>query len=312
MPTRIGTRDSLGRRPALVKRSGADNVIGLSDRAETGEVQAGAALSLWWAPLDISAGALRGLSSCLSPDERQRADRFLRPLHRARFLAARGWLRHLLARQLSCAPGEVRIVTGDGGKPMLADAGLCFSAARSAGIALYATSRTIEVGVDVEAIRATADIEGIAARFFSRAEQRALASLPPAQRLAASFQCWTRKEAYVKGIGAGLTVPLRTLDVWAGGRERVTVSGWSVHQVDIAPGFAAAVAGAGTGAWVPKAARKLGADVESVRPRENDRRVPSCHSSSGSTDWRGHENRHGEHGHDGTPAHRPDGRHLAT
>jgi 4'-phosphopantetheinyl transferase len=117
----------------------------------------------------------------------------------------------------------------------------------------------MDVGVDVEAIRATADVDGIAARFFSPGEQRALASLPPAQRVAASFQCWTRKEAYVKGIGAGLSFPLGTVDVWVGGRQRAIVSGWSVHQVDVAPGFAAAVAGADLGDWVPNVPRKLSA-----------------------------------------------------
>jgi 4'-phosphopantetheinyl transferase len=221
--------------------------------------QTGAHLSLWWAPLDISASALRGLAACLSLEERQRADRFHHPLDRGRFLAARGWLRRLLASQLLCAPGEVRLVTGDCGKPRLTRSDLCFSAARSAGIALYATSWRMEVGVDVEAIRATADIEGIAARFFSRAEQRALASLPPAQRLVAFFQCWTCKEAYVKGIGAGLSFPLRTVDAWVGGGQPAIVSGWSVHQVDVAPGFAAGVAGAGLGEWFPKVPRRLGA-----------------------------------------------------
>ena len=70
----------------------------------------------------------------------------------------------------------------------------------------------------------------------------------------------------MKGIGAGLTHPLRTVEVWAGGRQPVTVSGWSVHQVDLAPGFAAAVAGADLGAWVPKAPRRLGAESGSVGP----------------------------------------------
>jgi 4'-phosphopantetheinyl transferase len=216
-------------------------------------------VELWWAPLDVSAPALRGLTACLSCEERQRADRFHSSLDGGRFLAARGWLRRLLASQLLCAPGEVRIVSGEDGKPRLPDSDLCFSAARSAGIAVYATSWRMDVGVDVEAIRATADVDGIAARFFSPAEQRALASLPPAQRMAASFQCWTRKEAYVKGTGAGLSFPLRTVDVWVGGRQRAVVSGWSVHQVDLAPGFAAAVAGADLGDWVPNVLRKLGA-----------------------------------------------------
>lgn len=199
------------------------------------------------------------MAECLSSEERQRASRFHRPLDRARFLAGRGWLRRLLAREMLCAPGEVRIVTGDVGKPRLACGNLRFNAARSAGIAFYATSWRMEVGVDVEAIRPAANVDEIAARLFSPAEQRALASLPPAQRMEASFQCWTRKEAYVKGVGAGLSFPLRTVDVWARGRPRTVVSGWSIHQVNLVPGFAAAVAGADVGEWIPGVPLSLGA-----------------------------------------------------
>jgi 4'-phosphopantetheinyl transferase len=119
----------------------------------------------------------------------------------------------------------------------------------------------MDVGVDIEAIRATTEIDGIAARFMSPAEQCALAAVPPAQRLAALFQCWTRKEAFVKGIGTGLSFPLRDVDVWYGSREPATVSGWSVHQVDVAPGLAAAVAGASLGDWVPAVLRRLGASI---------------------------------------------------
>lgn len=214
-------------------------------------------VSLWWASLDVSGSALRKLTAGLSSEERQRADSFRRPLDRRRFLAARGWLRHLLASQLGCVPGDVTQVTGDRGKPRLSRSDLSFSASRSANIAVYATSWKIDVGVDVEAIRTIADVDGIVARFMSPAEQRALASLPPAHRLPAFFQCWTRKEAYGKGIGTGLGVPLADLDVWDGGRRQVTVSGWSIHQVDVAPGFAAAVAGTGPSDWVPQVPRRL-------------------------------------------------------
>jgi 4'-phosphopantetheinyl transferase len=245
-----------------------DHVVGLPVPAETDESHARARLSLWWAPLDISASALRGLAACLSWEERQRADRFRRSLDRSRFVAARGWLRHVLASQLRCAPGDLEIVTGDRGKPRLACSDLSFSATRSASIALYATSWWMEVGVDIEAIRATIDIDGVAARFMSPAERRALASLPPAERLAAFFQCWTRKEAYVKGTGTGLSFPLRDVDVWDGGCRPATVSGWSVHQVEVAPGFAAAVAGASLGGWVPQVPRRLRASTldHSYRP----------------------------------------------
>lgn len=111
------------------------------------------------------------------------------------------------------------------------------------------------MGVDVEAIRATTDVDGIAARFFSMAEQRALASVAPTDRLAACFACWTRKEAYLKGIGVGVTVELRDVDVSVDAGQPATVAGWSVYQVDVAPGFAAtvavAVAGERLGGWVP-------------------------------------------------------------
>jgi 4'-phosphopantetheinyl transferase len=222
------------------------------------EVNVGSRLSLWWAPLDIGASAWRGLAALLSPEERQRADGYVRPLDRGRFVAARGWLRLLLARQLCCSPGEVQIVTDDLGKPRIAGADLRFSTARSQGVALYASSWDMEVGVDIESIRATADVDGLAARFFTTAEQRALASLPPAERLDASFRCWTRKEAYGKGIGTGLDFPLDTVDVGLDGGRSVEVSGWSVHQVAVASGLAAAVAGADTGGWIPGLPHRVG------------------------------------------------------
>jgi 4'-phosphopantetheinyl transferase len=116
----------------------------------------------------------------------------------------------------------------------------------------------MDVGVDVEAIRATVDVKGMAAKFMTRAEERALAALPVEERLAACFRCWARKEAFVKGTGAGLGFPLREVDVWNGDSCPATVSGWSVHDVDVAPGLAAAVAGASLDDWVPEAPRRLG------------------------------------------------------
>lgn len=233
-------------------------------------------VSLWWASLDVSGSALRKLTACLSSEERQRADSFRRPLDRRRFLAARGWLRHLLARQLGCAPGDVPKVTANGGKPRLACSDLFFSASRTANVALYATSWGMDVGIDIEAIRTIANVDGIVARFMSPADQRELTSLPPAQRLPAFFQCWTRKEAYVKGIGTGLAFPAADLDVWVGGCRHATVSGWSIHQLDVAPGFAAAVAATGPGEWVPQVPCPLAASslAYSYRP------PPGCSPSA--------------------------------
>ena len=123
----------------------------------------------------------------------------------------------------------------------------------------------MEVGVDIEAIRATTDIDRMAARFLSQAEQRRLGLLSPAQREPAFFQCWTRKEALLKGVGTGLRFPLREVDVWDGDGRPATVSGWSVHDVDLAPGFAAAVAGASLDDWVPPVPRRLRALSPEIR-----------------------------------------------
>jgi 4'-phosphopantetheinyl transferase len=117
----------------------------------------------------------------------------------------------------------------------------------------------MDVGVDLEATQATTNVDGIAAKFMSPAEQRALASVPMPQRRQAVFQCWTRKEAYVKGIGTGLSFPLRTVDVWDGSDRPAVVSGWAVHQIDVGPRFAAAIAGASISDWAPPVPRSLGA-----------------------------------------------------
>jgi 4'-phosphopantetheinyl transferase len=232
---------------------------GLHELFGAGEPPSDAPLSLWWATLDLSTTALKRFAVCLSPEERQRAERFRRSLDRERFVAAKGWMRYLLASLLSCAMSDIVIVADEDGKPRLASTGLSFSASRTGNVALYATSWRMKVGVDIEAIRPGTDIHGMTARFMSPAEQRALASLAPARHRQAFFQCWTRKEAYLKGIGVGLNFPLRNLDVWDGTDRPATVSGWSVHQVDLGPGFAGAVAGANAGGWAPPVPQVLGA-----------------------------------------------------
>jgi 4'-phosphopantetheinyl transferase len=215
-------------------------------------------LSLWSAPLDLPTAHLETLAGFLSDNERRRAERYLSRLDRNRFVAARGWLRRLLASQLGCLPGEVPIVTDDGGKPGLRSPGLRFNASRSDGIALYATSWEMEVGVDIEAIRIDADVDRLAARFFSPSERDALSALPEQERPSAYFRCWTRKEAYVKGVGVGVGVPLDTIDVGMDLRSPGKVGGWTIHQVEAANGFTAAVAGTNLDGWSGTDPRSLG------------------------------------------------------
>ncbi len=212
-------------------------------------------LLLWWTPLDLSATALREAGECLTTEELRRAERYAQAKDRDRFVAARAGLRRVLARQLGCPPAQVRIEVAEGGKPHLAGSDLRFNASRSGDKALYATSWTTEVGVDLERIRPDVDVDGLARRFFTEKERRALASRTGEERLVAAFECWTRKEAYVKGVGAGLRLPLKELDVWSGRDEPTTVGGWLIHQVQVSAAFAAAVAGESLADWVPAALR---------------------------------------------------------
>jgi 4'-phosphopantetheinyl transferase len=156
----------------------------------------------------------------LSADEGERADRFCFAHDRARFIAARGILRDLLSRYLGCAPAEIRFAYQSGGKPRLEQtecttADLRFNLSHCATAAIYAFCWGKEVGVDIELIRPGIPWGMISSRFFAHGEIAKLRRWPAHQRTTASFTYWTRKEAYLKARGAGLSIPLNTFEVSA-------------------------------------------------------------------------------------------------
>jgi 4'-phosphopantetheinyl transferase len=153
----------------------------------------------------------------LSSDELARAMRFHFSRDRQRFVAARAWLRTILASYLATDPSGLRFCYSKKEKPFLgpphADTGITFNLSHSGGIALFAFARQREIGVDVEQLRPDSDLEAIARRFFSAREQSQLAALPAEEKVNAFFRCWTRKEAYIKATGDGLSLPLSQFDV---------------------------------------------------------------------------------------------------
>jgi 4'-phosphopantetheinyl transferase len=169
---------------------------------------------VWRIPLDCGEEVLSRLHESLADDERQRAARFHFEKDRRHFIAGRGALRSLLAGYLERRPEQVRFAYTNYGKPLLADeAALRFNLTHSHGLALLAVTRGREIGVDVERIRDNLEGEKLAERFFSPREVAALHSLPPELRREAFFHCWTRKEAYIKAVGKGLSLPLDQFDV---------------------------------------------------------------------------------------------------
>jgi len=216
---------------------------------------------VWCAALDLPEQALQPLAALLSADERNRARTFRFERDRQRWIARRGLLRQLLGRYLEVNPAELRFVYGPRGKPALpAPEAPVFNLSHSGGIALFAISAagSVRLGVDVELIRSDLAHLPLAQRYFSPAEQAALQALPKSQQLAAFFRCWTRKEAFVKALGEGLSVPLDSFDVSLSSAEAQLLA-WrhpaaaqtacTLFDLEPAPGFAAALAVIGAGEW---------------------------------------------------------------
>jgi 4'-phosphopantetheinyl transferase len=182
------------------------------------------------ASLDIDAEPLAGL---LSADERHRAGRFAFARERRRYIVARARLRQLLGERLGAAPESLQFVYKPHGKPALArcpgQRDLRFNVSHCGEVAAYAFAEGREVGVDVEREREIEDAEAIAERCFSPAERDAC-------RVLGFLYCWTRKEAFVKALGSGLSSPLPELDV-SGAPQ-----GWSVQSFVPGPGLVGAVA----------------------------------------------------------------------
>jgi 4'-phosphopantetheinyl transferase len=206
---------------------------------------------LWRAEFDPLQGAPDWLTRALSADERERALRYREHADRARFAWRRGWLRRLLADYLPFDSADLEFSRDARGKPCLSRpkaSWLRFSLSHSAGVAVFAVTRSREVGVDVERVRADFPFDDVARRMFPPDEREALEALSKEERVDTFFRMWTRKEAYLKGIGIGLSEePMGDPD------------DWRLASFDAGAGFAAAVAVEGAGVRVPGLAQMLAA-----------------------------------------------------
>ena len=207
---------------------------------------------LWQAGLDKRLAD--SVEHHLSADEISRAERFHFAKDRTHFVAARGLLRSLLSAYLGISSEELRFSYAEKGKPSLQkdqQAAINFNLAHSHEMAVYAFSLTREVGIDLEYMREEVANEDIAERFFSRREIKSLAAVPAELRKQAFFNCWTRKEAYIKARGEGLSMPLDEFDVslkpgapaalLANHKEPTEVTRWSMKSIPVPPGYAAAL-----------------------------------------------------------------------
>ena len=213
-------------------------------------------IHVWRASLEQSVSRFQMLSQTLSPDERMRAERFHFDQDSRCFIASRGILRTILGWYLSVKPDQLQFCYGRYGKPALSDTfgkeTIRFNLSKSDGVALFAFTRNREIGVDIECVRDISEMDDIAERFFSVKENDVFRALPKSKRKEAFFYCWTRKEAFVKAIGNGLSYPLDKFEVsLVPGQpaDLLSIEGsskgaaqWYIQDLGPASGFAAAFA----------------------------------------------------------------------
>lgn len=222
---------------------------------ETVALLADGAMEIVMSRLNSDAESIGELHGCLSDEERQRASRFVFDLDRRRFIVARARLRQLLAARLDLQPGSIELRYGARGKPALAQRGtapdLRFNVSHAGDIAVYAFSIGREIGIDVEPVRAMECADEITATFFSKREREMYFSLDPRDRAEGFFNCWTRKEAFIKALGDGFYHALDRFDVSLAPGEPARIlrvdgtpgndCGWRLDSFCPAPGCVAAV-----------------------------------------------------------------------
>lgn len=209
-------------------------------------------VDVWMVPLGQPAAVIEHCVSLLSDVEVERARRFVTADLRSRSVVGRGLLRYLMSRYTKVNPVSLEIASGPYGKPFIAGSPWEFNVSHSGARMACAVSYGVALGIDIEMIRELSDALAIAERYFAPAEVERLNLLASEYRRQAFFECWTRKEAFIKatgygmsqrldsfevGFGPGVKAELLRLDAPAGLTDR-----WSLHNFDPGPGYCGALA----------------------------------------------------------------------
>jgi 4'-phosphopantetheinyl transferase len=174
------------------------------------------AVHVWQVDLRVVGQYIPRLETALSPDEVARAARFRFPEHRKRLIVTHGVLRDILSRYLDVPTAQLTFSTNPYGKPVLSapeNTWLQFNLSHSGDLVLFAVTRDHPIGIDVEHIAPPDNFAQLVEQFFSENENAAFLALPESKRAVAFFAGWTRKEAYVKALGTGVSLPLDHFDV---------------------------------------------------------------------------------------------------
>lgn len=216
---------------------------------------------VWQATLEQDAPTLAHLHDLLNSEERQRASRFYFPADQRRYTVGRGLLRLLLGYYLQLAPTQLAFAYNAYGKPELAPANasppLHFNLSHSGEMALYAFALHRPLGIDIERMKPDLAWRDLARHVFSPYEQQVLETVPAAEQLPAFYRGWTRKEAYIKARGMGLSLALDQFDVTLQADQPARLlatrddpqeaARWTLCDLPCPAGYAAALVAAGQG-----------------------------------------------------------------
>jgi 4'-phosphopantetheinyl transferase len=209
-------------------------------------------IHLWNGCIAAGKDSFLGLCASLSREELEKADGFRFDKDRRSYIICRGLLRSILGTYLQVKPAEIQFQYGREGKPFLQDRAIHFSVSHSEDRVLYALCRNHELGVDLEYVRELPDVETLARHSFAPSEYAAFCNTVPAVRTRAFFCCWTRKEAYMKATGRGLSLPPDSFEVPSEyellAEARIMLgpdakpSNWSLRHLDPAHSYVGALA----------------------------------------------------------------------
>src|SRR4051794_817499 len=204
-------------------------------------------ITVWMVVLDRPPSLVARLADSLPRQELVHAERLHTTKDRQRAIVARAALGRILAAELDRPATSLRFVAGSHGKPRLADAsGVQFNLSHSHDLCLIAVGRDVPIGIDVELACPIADFDGVAGEFMTARERARMANA--ADPLAAFYRAWTRKEAYVKAIGAGLSVPPQEIELADSQKPEFSKlpgddpRDWSLIPLEPLPGYVGALA----------------------------------------------------------------------
>lgn len=211
---------------------------------------------VWRASLNAPLSSIESLKQLLSDEEVVRAERFYFEKGRHGYIVTHGILRILLGRYLDVDPHQLRFTTNAYGKPLLESPTHSmqphFNLSHTHELVVFAFTYLGEVGIDIEYMRTNVEYEELAKRNFSPSEYTVLHNLPEDMKQEAFFNCWTRKEAYIKARGMGLSLPLNLFDVslkpgepaaLLGSRENgQEVARWTFQAMTMPPDYVGALA----------------------------------------------------------------------